>query len=50
MLAELLLDFAGCDGVTRQRVIDGILRLVAADSSREIVEFLLFLSNSETLP
>ncbi len=47
--AELLLDFAGCDGATRQRVIDSVLRLVAADSSREIVEFLLFLSNSETL-
>ena len=47
--AELLLDFPGCDEATRRRIIDGVLGLAEADSSREIVEFLLFLSNSETL-
>ena len=47
--AKLLLDFAGCDEATRQRVIDSVLGLVGADSGRETVEFLLFLSNSETL-
>jgi len=47
--AELLLDFAGCDATTKRRIIDGVLGLPDADNSREIVEFLLFLSKSETL-
>ena len=46
--AELLLDFAGCDAAAAQRIIDGVLGLADADSCREIVEFLLFLSKSET--
>ena len=47
--AGLLLDFAGCDATTTQRIIDGVLGLPDADNSREIVEFLLFLSKSEAL-
>ncbi|MCH7636292.1 MAG: MmgE/PrpD family protein [Proteobacteria bacterium] len=46
--AELLLDFAGCDTPATRRIIDGVLGLADADSSRAIVEFLLFLSKSET--
>ena len=46
--AEQLLDFAGCDATATQRIIDGVLGLPDADNSREIVEFLLFLSKSET--
>jgi 2-methylcitrate dehydratase PrpD len=45
--AELLLGFAGCDATTTRRIIDGVLGLPDADNSREIVEFLLFLSKSE---
>ncbi len=45
--AELLLDHAGCDHATARRIIDGVLGLNSTDSSRAIVEFLLFLSNSE---
>jgi 2-methylcitrate dehydratase PrpD len=45
--ARMLLDYAGCDASTSQRIIDGILGLVEVQSCDELVEFLLFLSKSK---
>jgi len=46
--AKLLLDYAGCDSASSQRVIDGILGLPDTSDGSDLVEFVLFLSNSET--
>ena len=45
--ARMLLEHAGCDEASVQRLTDGILQLAESPDCSDIVEFVLFLSKSE---
>jgi 2-methylcitrate dehydratase PrpD len=46
--AKMLLDYAGCDEASVQKLTDGILQLAESPDCGDLVEFVLFLSKSET--